>query len=279
MYKAVEVALNEVGYMEKRDADPRYLDDPKANQGTLNFTKYTRDLDALGDFYNTKKQGTGYASEYCEIFVDWCFVVSYGEKRALAALYQPKRSAGAGCEQSVGYYRAAKRFFTTPAVGDQIYFTYGSGTADHTGIVYALDKQYVYTVEGNTSNGVFKRQYKRTDRTIYGYGRPDYAAAGDAGGSDPAPAPDPVPEKPINDGGNDDVKLATLQKGSTGGQVRSLQALLIKKWGISCGIWGVDGDYGDATKAAVERLQREHSPLAVDGICGVETWSVVLGVK
>jgi hypothetical protein len=53
----------------------------------------------------------------------------------------------------------------------------------HTGLVYAVDSNYVYTVEGNTSSdsgvidnggGVFKKKYERNFKRIAGYGRPDY---------------------------------------------------------------------------------------------------------
>jgi peptidoglycan hydrolase-like protein with peptidoglycan-binding domain len=55
----------------------------------------------------------------------------------------------------------------------------------HTGLVYAVDSTYVYTVEGNTSSasgvvanggGVFKKKYKLNYTRIYGYGRPNYDA-------------------------------------------------------------------------------------------------------
>lgn len=55
----VALAESEVGYLEK--ASNAQLDDKTANAGGANYTKYARDLDAIG-FYNGKKQG--YA---------WCF--------------------------------------------------------------------------------------------------------------------------------------------------------------------------------------------------------------
>lgn len=269
MYKAIRIALDEVGYHEKNS--PENLDLKTApNDGRGNYTKYARDLDALGDFYNTPKQGY----EWCEVFCDFCFVTAYGKSVALKMLYQPRRSAGAGCEQSVGYYKANGAFFKTPKVGDQIYFTYGSGTADHTGLVWSVDDTYVYTVEGNNGNCVNKHRYAKTNRVIYGYGRPNYALAEDA---DKEPTPDPTPEpEPPKESEDVQVTLQTLKKGSTGEQVKTLQALLIKKFGISLPVYGMDGDFGNETKAAVITFQAHHG-LITDAIVGEKTWKKLLG--
>ena len=278
MYKAIEVALSEVGYHEKNS--PKNLDMKTApNDGSGNYTKYARDLDALGDFYNTPKQGY----EWCEVFCDYCFVKAYTESLALKMLYQPKRSAGAGCEQSVGYYKSNGAFYKSPKVGDQIYFTYGSGTADHTGLVYAVDDTYVYTVEGNNGNCVAKHMYNRKSNNIYGYGRPNYALAGDNGGDNqPKPAPEPKPQ-PIDNGGKCEVFMSELSRGSSGSQVETLQSILVTKLHISCGSYGknkngVDGDFGLATENAVKKAQELFS-LDRDGICGTLTWKAILGAK
>lgn len=177
--KVIEIALGEVGYLEK--ASNKNLDDKTANAGRKNYTKYARDLDAIKGFYNGKKNG--YA--WCDMFVDWCFVTAFGVDDALRLLCQPKRSGGAGCGYSRTYYKNKKQFYKkNPLPGDQIFFwkTDKSGLA-HTGLVYAVDKTYVYTVEGNTSGasgvianggGVCKKKYKLSYWKIYGYGRPKY---------------------------------------------------------------------------------------------------------
>ena len=43
--KVIDVALNEIGYIEK--ASNSNLDSKTANQGSGNYTKYARDLDNL----------------------------------------------------------------------------------------------------------------------------------------------------------------------------------------------------------------------------------------
>ena len=70
--RVLSVAEAEVGYLEK--ASNKNLDGKTENVGDKNYTKYTRDLDAIPGFYNGHKQG--YA--WCDVFVDWCFVTAYG---------------------------------------------------------------------------------------------------------------------------------------------------------------------------------------------------------
>ena len=60
-----------------------------------------------------------------------------------------------------------------------------------------------------------------------------------------------------------------LRNGCAGTDVMELQTMLIEL-GYSCGIWGADGDFGDATEAAVLRFQAEHG-CGVDGEVGPET--------
>lgn len=177
--KVIAVSEAEVGYLEKKSNSN--LDSKTANAGYNNYTKYARDLDALGYFYNGAKNGY----PYCDVFVDWCFVQAYGVDAALDLLCQPKKSYGAGCDQSAGYYKKKGQFHkTNPKAGDQIFFWNSKKTeAGHTGLVIKVDSTSVYTREGNTSGasgvianggGVCDKKYKLNDPDIYGYGRPNY---------------------------------------------------------------------------------------------------------
>ena len=177
--KIIEVALNEVGYLEKKTN--KQLDDKTANAGYGNYTKYARDLDNIKYFYNGKKNGFA----WCDIFIDWCFVQVYGQQKAKEMLYQPDNSTGAGCYYSMNFYKKNQRLFSTPEKGDQIFFKRGKEIV-HTGLVYKVDKTKVYTIEGNTSstsgvvaNGgaVVKKSYNLTSNYIAGYGRPNYGVA------------------------------------------------------------------------------------------------------
>ena len=167
--KVIDLAVSELNYHEK--ATNAQLDDKTANSGSGNWTKYARDLDALGDFYNGAKNG--YA--WCDIFYDWLLYKCFGEAAAKKLLCQPDYSAGAGCYYSALYYKQHGQFFTSdPKPGDQIFFTYRSGEVSHTGLVISVVGSTVNTIEGNTSDGVYRRSYQLGNGTIYGYGRPKW---------------------------------------------------------------------------------------------------------
>ena len=190
MHKSTIVALGEEGYLEKKSNSQ--LDDPIANAGSKNWTKYARDLDLLGDFYNGKKNGY----DWCDMFVDWCFIKAYGRELGQKLLKQPDKSAGAGCTYSMGYYKNAGQFYLqNPKEGDQIFFGQSRGAAQsqHTGLVYDVDSSYVYTIEGNTSGasgvianggGVCRKKYALNSNYIVGYGRPNYALVNDTGSNE-----------------------------------------------------------------------------------------------
>ena len=151
--KLIATAKAEIGYKE----------------GNNNITKYSAFFDKEHpDFYNTKKQGAA----WCDIFVDYCFVSTFGETQALDMLCQPKKSAGAGCKFSAGYFKKAGRFLDKPEAGDQIFFYDAKGEINHTGIVVDVDDKKVYTVEGNSDNCVKEHSYSLNNKKIAGYGRP-----------------------------------------------------------------------------------------------------------
>lgn len=175
--RVIATARAEIGYLEK--ATNANLDSKTANAGDNNWTKFARDLDLLG-VYNGKKNG--YA--WCDMFVDWCFIQTFGLNTAWAMTYQAYKGCGAGCTYSAQYYKNNGRFDKNPRSGDQIFFTNDGGkTSYHTGLVVAVDANYVYTIEGNTSsaagvvaNGgcVRDKKYTRNYKYIYGYGHPNY---------------------------------------------------------------------------------------------------------
>ena len=71
------------------------------------------------------------------------------------------------------------------------------------------------------------------------------------------------------------MTLSVLKKGDKGALVKTAQALLIKKHGVSCGIYGADGDYGNSTVKAVQNFQKKKG-IAVDGVIGQKTWEALL---
>ena len=146
--KLLEIANAELGYLEKKSNKDLYS--KTGNAGSANYTKYAYEFDTkYSGFYNGKKNGFA----WCDVFVDWCFVTAFGVEEAKKLLCQPEKSLGAGCKYSRDYYKAKGQHYTTPKVGDQIFFYDSSkkGIA-HTGLVYKVDSTYVYTIEGNTSS-------------------------------------------------------------------------------------------------------------------------------
>lgn len=257
----INLALGEVGYLEK--ATNANLDSKTDNAGYNNWTKYAAEMDKVTDFYNGKKNGYS----WCDVFVDWCFVQTFGVTEALRLLCQPTKSMGAGCDYSANYYRSKGRWFTKPQVGDQIFFKSSSYAYAHTGIVVDVTNTQVITVEGNTSvgstvisngGGVCKKSYPIGYANIVGYGRPDWTAA--------EKAETAIEQKTVS------VQLPVLRKGDKGNAVNALQILLNGK-GYNCG--SADGDFGVKTDTAVKKLQKDNN-LIVDGIVGVNTWAQLL---
>nr|DAT24941.1 MAG TPA: hypothetical protein [Caudoviricetes sp.] len=180
MNKVIEIALAEVGYKGKKSNSQ--LDNKTANTSGK-YNKYARDLDNIAGFYNGKKNGY----DWCDIFVDWCFVQAFGVDKALELLCQPKKSTGAGCSFSMNFYKKKGRLFNAPQVGDQIFFG-KSGDIYHTGLVYKVENGRVYTIEGNSGNSeVAKWDYPIGADYIAGYGRPAY-------NEEIKPIPEPTPE-------------------------------------------------------------------------------------
>ena len=283
--KVINIALAEVGYLEKNNKNN--LDDKTAGAGNKNYTKYARDLDAIG-FYNGRKQSVA----WCDVFVDWCFVQAYGEADALKLTCQPTKAEsnyGAGCKYSRNYYKNKGQLHDTPEVGDQIFF-YSSDKSSiaHTGLVYKVDSTYVYTVEGNTSGdsgvvanggGVFKKKYKLNYSRFAGFGRPAYgdgynsSVDGSVEKDEETTAEENKTAQNVNTVGKSvSITLNTLRKGNEGNQVKTLQRLL-NALGYACG--EVDGIFGHRTDGAVNVYQADKG-LEVDGVVGRNTWSALL---
>lgn len=281
--KVIDIALAEVGYLEKATNDQ--LDNKTANAGKANYTKYARDL-ATYPFYNGKKYGVA----WCDVFVDWCFVKAYGKDAALALTYQPTRAAsncGAGCKYSRDYYKAKGRLFNAPQPGDQIFFySKDKSSISHTGLVYKVSGSKVYTVEGNTSGssgvvanggGVFKKSYALSYTRIAGYGRPEYGSETPVESTEEKAEQEPVQraETPTTgemEGKTVVIELNTLRKGYKGEQVKTLQRLL-NAMGYDSG--KVDGIFGENTRLAARAFQKTEK-LDVDGVVGKDTWTALL---
>jgi len=127
--KVIEIALAEVGYLEKATNSRLY--DKTANAGRNNWTKY-------GAWYGLN----GPDAPWCDMFVSWC-ADQAGEAEAVgkyaSVWYHQQRFKQLGRWHPRGSY--------TPQAGDLIFF----GAGDHIGFVERVSGGRVYTIEGNTS--------------------------------------------------------------------------------------------------------------------------------
>ena len=250
--KLIQIAKNEVGYLEKKSN--AQLDSKTGNAGSNNYTKYWRDL-------APSYQGQA----WCDCFVDWCFNRAYGsivaqqlECGGFKEFYTP---TSAKC------YKAKGQWFTSPKVGDQIFFK-NSERICHTGIVVAVSATSVTTIEGNTSagttvipngGGVFEKTYAINHSRIAGYGRPNYGN---------------------QEGSGYTVTLKEIQNGSQGNDVLLLQEIFRarefdkKVIGESLAL---DREFGAKTEKVVRQYQKERN-LSVDGVVGNNTWKDLLGM-
>lgn len=301
--KVIEIALGEVGYLEK--ASNKNLYDKTANAGSNNYTKYAYEFDTkYVGFYNGKKNGFA----WCDVWTDWVFVTAFGVDKGRELLCQPTKSLGAGCGYSMDYYKKKGQFYKSPKKGDQIFF-YNSGKTGiaHTGLVYDVDNTYVYTIEGNTSsasgvvaNGgaVAKKKYKLAYTRIAGYGRPKYDAEPEATKTESVKTDNKKTKfsetvqawqkAAIADGykfpkyGADGewgseceavAKKAICKKCTLIYKNKSLTKIAQKAVGVK-----VDGKFGNDTKKKVIEWQGLMG-LKQDGVVGYNTWKKILGIK
>lgn len=172
-------AENERNYTEKDSLTD--LNDKTKNAGDDNYTKYSQEVDALGVF-SAQVQG----QPWCATWVTDGFINTYGVNKGLDMLCQPNKNSNAACcGDAAEYYQKAGRWYTSPQVGDQVFFKTTKYQYAHTGIVTEVTDTEVTTIEGNTSsekgvvsNGgaVTKKHYPVGYSGFKGFGRPKYEA-------------------------------------------------------------------------------------------------------
>ena len=256
--RLIQVAEGEIGYLEKKSN--KDLDSKTANAGSGNYTKYNRDMRAWA-------KSASLSDQWCQNFVDWCFVTAFGLDPAKKLIYTFTNYTPTGSSAFKKKDRYIKRGAGKPKRGDVIYFySSAKGRIGHVGIVYKVTSSTVYTIEGNTSGastlvtnggGVRKKSYSLKSSYIDGYGSVDYSAI--EGVEILTPTPEPV------------LRLGDrlLTNGCEGDDVKALQTALIRL-GHSCGSYGVDGEFGDCTEMALRAFQAAHH-CEVDGEYGPES--------
>lgn len=184
--KVIDIALKEVGYLEKSASaykkNPSILDKKTAGAGKDNYTKYGRDMHKI---YPSVMDFPAY---WCDCFVDWCFYKAYGVTTAKSLLGGNFNDYTVA---SATMYQNKKALDTTPKKGAQVFFTRNGKVSGchHTGLVYAVDSTYFYTVEGNTSGGssvvsngggVAKKKYRISSykgKVLFGHPKYDKASS------------------------------------------------------------------------------------------------------
>ncbi len=114
--------------------------------------------------------------EWCACFVSWCADQCGYIDMGIIPKY-------ASCSAGIEWFKTRglwKDKFYIPQKGDIIFFDWANGSgaydgvSDHTGIVESVDNEYIYTIEGNSSNMVRRNKYRIGSPDIYGYGVPSY---------------------------------------------------------------------------------------------------------
>lgn len=169
MDKLLEVLNSHVGYLEKKSNQD--LDHKTKNAGSNNYTCFARD-------YKTYTGENYQGQAWCAMFVSCCFVSAYGLENAKKLLGGKLYSY---CPYGMAAFKNKGQLHSTPKAGDVVFFI-RNGVAKHTGVVYKVSGNTIYTIEGNTSGasgvvanggGVCKKSY--TVNYNMKFGRPDYS--------------------------------------------------------------------------------------------------------
>ena len=261
----------------------KYADEGYHEEGN-NWTIFGQMLDQVGYFAPQQKNGQA----WCMIFVDALFFMASDSEDDYSKKYDAQNYLGeqpaynnysAGCTYAANYFREIGHYYDIEDayVGDVIYFG-ERGHESHVGIIIGLDYdddgdvETIYTVEGNKRDAVRYCQYNVSDKYIAGVGKAtffDYYDDLDIKPEpepDPEPTPEPEPEKTVL------VKLNELRRGSTGGQVNTLKALL-NEFGF--GDLPLDGDFDWSTEQAVNQYKDRYG-LEENGVVDAEMWNLIL---
>lgn len=179
--KVLKVAMNEVGYLEKSKTaykkNPDIIYEKTAGAGNDNITIYGYEM------HKVYPSVMDFPAFWCDAFVDWCLYKAYGVTTAKSLL---GNNFDDYTVASSGMYAKHNALDDKVKIGDQVFFTKNGKTSGcyHTGLVYDVDSNYFYTIEGNTSNanavvanggGVAKKKYLRSKykgKVLFGH--PNY---------------------------------------------------------------------------------------------------------
>lgn len=241
-------------------------------EGSDNYNKFAPKWTAAGG-WNAQNQ------PWCDVFVDVAFIETFGIDLASRLTYQPKGGFSALCSASANFYKANGAWFSTPAVGDQVFMNV-SGGINHTGIVIGVTGGIITTVEGNSSDAVRRNTYALGNSYIAGFGRPNWdifsnsSTQSGTAGEDTKPS---APEQPKVKTCSVTLNLPVIEYGDASMYVKLMQTALIGR-GFNCGWYGADGEYGQQTKIALYQFQQKNADKCGDADCvvGERTWKALL---
>ena len=297
--KVLAIAKAEVGYLEKKNGDARYLYDKRANAGYNNYTKYGKEM------HEIYPAVMDYPAAWCDAFVDWCFYKAYGVATAKSLL---DGNFDDYTVASALMYKNHNAWYTNnPKVGDQVFFKNSYGGICHTGLVIAVDNLYVHTIEGNTSaalgvvangGGVAQKKYALNYSRIAGYGRPKYDTSTSSTSSNTTVNTPTISsntsytkkqfikdvQKAIGAKVDGIAGPETLSKTITVSKSKNRKHAVVKpiqkylnKIGYNCGI--ADGIAGPKFDAAVKAYQKANGCVADGEITARnKTWKKLLGL-
>lgn len=248
----------------------------KQAQSWLGCNEYDGSHKKIIDIYNNHKPlARGYKVKYTN---PWC--ATFGSSVAIVLGYTDIIPLECGCGEQIELWKKIKRWVEAddhvPGPGEYIYYDWdddgkgdNTGWPEHVGIVVEVVNGIIKVIEGNYNNAVRYREIPVNGKNIRGYGVPKYDA-------EPTTKEEVKPAETKTNQGECKVDLRILNNGDKGSDVKALQTLL-HGYGYPCGSYGVDGNFGAATEAAVKRYQKAKK-LEVDGCVGPKTWAKLLGV-
>ncbi len=169
------VAMSQLGYHEG-DSDGELHGE--SSTGSRDFVEYNV---LYGKLDNEQGNGLSYGYYWCASFVNWCL--------RMAGVDEAQSGSEVSCQRWYDDCKTYKLFRSKngyiPTYGDIVFFKDSGSPFDstHVGLVRYSDGAYVYTVEGNTSNGseyssngeyVALKKHAMSSSYIVGYASPNY---------------------------------------------------------------------------------------------------------
>jgi surface antigen len=238
----LKIAVNEIGFSESP---------PGSN------------LNKFGEWYGMD------GVQWCAIFVSYCFY------KVGMPLTVSNAKGFAYCPSGVEWFRAKGQFFSTPKVGDVVFFDWykdespcrsdadnNCSDAWHIGIVESVNADgSITSIEGNTSstsngNGGTVMRRNRTSSVFYGFGRPNYSGV--------------VTHTPATYPKWSGRYITLTSEYTKGEDVRSWKQQMIKRgWNLGSG----SDDVFDRKADEVLRKFQAEKGFEVDGKIGEISWN------